>query len=190
MPPEWLIIASTDPGIAEGPVKRRRHAMSAQFSTCFTVVAAFLLVPHYIQAADMPRQGTDIYTTTYVMTSSETIKLGDRTVVNYDTSGITRNDNGGAMFNNMSARCLGTREAIGTEATNRGTCLEVDRDGDQIFSTYEARGSSGAHTFFGGTGKYAGMSGTAECTGQAVKSSDGRSMTVVTHKATWRLPTS
>jgi len=133
---------------------------------------------------------SDTYTTTYVTTSSNTIKFGDRTVVDYDSIGINRNDNGGVMFNNTSARCLGMLEVIGSEATNRGSCIDIDKDGDQIFTTYEARGSSGTHTFIGWTGKYSGISGTADYTFQPVKSSDGRSMASITHKAMWKLPSS
>jgi len=54
------------------------------------VISAFLFAPLYAQAADTPKQGTDTYTTTYVTTSSNTMKFGDRTVVNYDSSGINR----------------------------------------------------------------------------------------------------
>ena len=157
---------------------------------CLTAVAALLASSLPAQAADPSKQGTDNYTTTYVTTSSATMRLGDRTVTNYDASGITRNDAGGSMFNNMSARCLGTREASGNQVSNRGSCIDMDKDGDQVFSTYEAKGNVGAHTFIGGTGKYAGISGTAEYIGQPIKSSDDRGMTVVAHKATWKLPSS
>lgn len=159
-------------------------------STRLAFMSALLLAPLSAQAADMPKQGTDSYTTIYVTTASNTMKLGDRTVTNYDISGATRNDNGGPMFNNMSARCLGMVEVVGSDSTNRGTCVDMDADGDQVFSTYEAKGNAGAHTFVGGTGKYAGISGTAPYTRQAVKTSDGRAMSIVSHKATWKLPSS
>lgn len=141
-------------------------------------------------AADLPKQGTDSYTTVYVMTSSNTMKLGNRTATSYETSGATRNDNGGPMFNNMGARCVGMAESVGGDSTNRGTCVEIDADGDQIFTTYEAKGNAGTHTFVGGTGKYTGISGTASYTRQAVKDPEGRSISIVSHKATWKLPTS
>ena len=139
-------------------------------------------------AADLPKQGTDTYTTAYVLTSSNTIKLGDRTVVNYDASGINRNDSGGQMFNNTSTRCLGMVDIVGTEAINRGSCADMDQDGDQIFTTYEAHGITGTHTYIGGTGKYTGITGGADYTVQRVKTSDGRSLSLVTRKAVWKLP--
>jgi len=156
-------------------------------STRLVLMSALLLAPLSVRAADMPKQGTDSYTTIYVTTSFNTMKIGDRTITNYDTSGVSRNDNGGAMFNNISARCLGTFEIVGNGSIDRGSCVDMDSGGDQIFSNYETKGTTGTHTFVGGTGKYSGISGTADYTFQPVKSSDGRSMAAVTHKATWKI---
>lgn len=150
-------------------------------------ISALLLAPLSVRAADLPKQGVDSYTTFYVTTSFNTMKMGDRTITNYDTSGVSRNDSGGDMFNNMSVRCLGTAEVVGNEPINRGSCVDMDSGGDQVFSNYEAKGAKGTHTFVGGTGKYSGMSGTADYTFQPVKSSDGRGMAAVAHKATWKL---
>jgi hypothetical protein len=152
------------------------------------IVATLLLAPLSVRAADLPKQGTDSYTTTYVIVSSSQMKAGDRTITAYEGLGITRNDNGGPMFNDMGARCLGTSEMVGKDASSRGTCVETDKDGDEIYSTYQSKGLSGTHTFFGGTGKYAGLSGTADYTTQLVKGFDGRGMAIVRHKATWQRP--
>ncbi|WP_336489945.1 hypothetical protein [Methylobacterium nigriterrae] len=149
---------------------------------------ALAILPLTVIAAELPREGTDDYTTHYITSSFNTMKLGDRTVTVYDTSGITTNDKGGAMFNNMATRCLGMRDAAGGEAVNRGACVDTDSDGDQVFSNYEAKGLKGTHVFVGGTGKYAGLSGSADYTTQPVKNPDGRSMNIVPHKATWKLP--
>lgn len=70
-------------------------------------------------AADLPKQGTDSYTTTYVIVSSDQMKAGDRTVTTYESVGITRNDNGGPMFNDMGARCVGMSDVVGKDAASR-----------------------------------------------------------------------
>jgi hypothetical protein len=150
-------------------------------------LSAAVLAAPLARAAELPRSGTDSYSTTYVTATFVTMKLGERTVTTYDSSGITRNESGGPMFNNMGTRCLGMREVVGGEALNRGSCIDSDADGDQIFSTYEAKGAKGTHVFVGGTGKYAGMSGTADYTSQSVKSPDGRGMTLVIHQSNWKL---
>ena len=76
---------------------------------CLCFLLALLLMPLSAEAADMAKQGTDSYTTTYVLTSSHTMKLGDRTYTTLEFGGIARNDKGSGMFHNMGVRCLGAR---------------------------------------------------------------------------------
>jgi len=152
------------------------------------ILSALLVAPLGARAADLPKQGTDSYTTVYVSISSVTMKVGDRTIRSYESAGVSRNDNGGPMFNDRGVRCVGTVEIAGNQSTNRGACVDTDKDGDEIFSNYEAKGMAGSHTFVGGTGKYAGMTGTAEYTAEPVKSPDGRPLSIVRHKASWKLP--
>jgi hypothetical protein len=151
-----------------------------------------LLAPLSAQAAETAKQGEDSYTTTYIVSASKTLKLGDRTITTLQIGGIIRNDKGTGMFNNMGTQCLGTRESLGTEVTSRGACVDMDQDGDQVFTTYESKGSSGGaitgtHVFVGGTGKYSGISGKADYTVQGVKAPENTTMFIVPHKATWEL---
>jgi hypothetical protein len=64
----------------------------------------------------------------------------------------------------------------------------TDKEGDLIFTTYEIKGAAGTHNFVGGTGKYSGITGTADFTLQRVRSPDGRLLSVVHEKANWKLP--
>ncbi len=140
-------------------------------------------------AGELPKEGKASYTTSYVNVSATPMKMGDRTASIYESAGITRNDAGEAPFNDMGTRCIGMREANGNDVINRGSCIDTDKDGDQVFSTYEANAKSGRHVFVGGTGKYQGITGSADYTFQSVKVPDGaRPMTIVPHKATWKLP--
>jgi hypothetical protein len=140
-------------------------------------------------AGEFPKEGKASYTTSYVNVSATPMKMGDRTASIYESAGITRNDAGEAPFNDMGTRCIGMREANGNDVINRGSCIDTDKDGDQVFSTYEANAKSGRHVFVGGTGKYQGITGSADYTFQSVKAPDGaRPMTIVPHKATWKLP--
>ncbi|MCJ2014531.1 hypothetical protein [Methylobacterium sp. J-076] len=140
-------------------------------------------------AGEFPKEGSASYTTHYVSMSATPMKMGERIVAIYESSGITRNDAGEGAFHDMGTRCVGMREANGAEVINRGSCIDADTDGDQVFSTYEANAKTGRHVFVGGTGKYQGITGTAEYTLQPVKVPEGaRPMTIVPHKATWKLP--
>lgn len=140
-------------------------------------------------AGEFPKEGSASYTTNYVNVSATPMKMGDRTASIYESAGITRNDAGEAPFNDMGTRCIGMREANGNDVVNRGSCIDTDKDGDQVFSTYEANAKGGRHMFVGGTGKYQGITGSADYTFQSVKVPEGaRPMTIVPHKATWKLP--
>jgi hypothetical protein len=153
------------------------------------VFVAGLAATSGAHAAEFPKEGTATYTTYYVGTAATPMKMGDRMVAIYESSGITRNDAGEAAFNDMGTRCVGMREANGATVVNRGSCIDVDKDGDQVFSTYEADAKAGRHTFVGGTGKYQGLTGTADYTFVPVKVPEGaKNMTIVQHKATWKMP--
>ena len=141
-----------------------------------------------VYAEGFPKEGSAAYTTSYVNISATPMKMGDRTVTVYESAGITRNDAGDAPFNDMGTRCLGMREVTGSDVVNRGSCIDTDKDGDQVFSTFEADSKSGKHEFVGGTGKYQGITGSADYTFQAMKVPEGaRPMVLVPHKATWKI---
>jgi hypothetical protein len=122
-----------------------------------------LLTPVTSRAEDVPKEGNETVTITWVSTYASTMKFGDRSRSLYELNGIARNDSGGSMFNNMGQRCLGTTEIVGGKYSGQGTCIETDKDGDQVFSTYEVTGqNAGTTSYVGGTGKFAGFSGTSE----------------------------
>src|SRR4029079_19284129 len=66
------------------------------------------------------------------------------------------------------ARCLALNVQSGEKKYIDGACALADADGDKIFSTFDPRGvdksqpdmSCGTHIITGGTGKYAGITGT------------------------------
>lgn len=157
-----------------------------------TLSLALWPIPNAAFAADLPRQGDDAYTTDYVVTSSRPMKLSDRTALLVEFSGVSRNDKGSGMFHRMGVRCIGLHESGSPNAVSRGACTDTDGDGDQIYTTYEARvvdgKSSGVHLFAGGTGKYAGISGRADYAVLPVRSSDGTVMFSVPHRSNWKLP--
>ena len=140
-------------------------------------------------AQTFPKEGSASYTTHYVNVSATPMKMGDKVVSIYESAGITRNDAGEGPFNNMGTRCVGLREVNGNDVVNRGSCIDTDKDGDQVFSTFLADAKAGRHEFVGGTGKYQGITGSADYTSQPMKVPEGaRPMVLVPHKATWKLP--
>jgi hypothetical protein len=108
--------------------------------------------------------------------------------LSFEVDGVTRNDTGGAMFDNFGFRCVGNVESIGSARTGHGVCTYTDKDGDQILQTYDQQGSAGGVTLVSGSGKFAGISGTGEWTTVASPSSDDkRPRAVVAHKVHWKI---
>jgi len=156
----------------------------------FLLTAALPLISLTVQAADVPKEGSANYTATNVHIYSASMKLGDQLAWLSDVSGIVRNDDGGAMFNNMGQRCFIVGGMVtGEDAWGQGTCIMSDKDGDQIFLNWQGKqGNTGVVAFAAGSGKYAGISGGGEYTYQHVKSPEDRGLDIVRHKVHWKLP--
>jgi hypothetical protein len=155
-----------------------------------TVAAAVL--PLAAHSADMAKEGTDSTTNTWMMTSpTSPIKVGDHTVGTYEISGVRHADNRDAVMTNMSLRCLGIYEIAGTAPEREhGSCVYTDNDGDQIMSTFERKTEAGGtEMLVAGTGKFAGISGTAEWTVLQfpLKADDKLLRGVVSEKVHWKL---
>jgi hypothetical protein len=149
-------------------------------------VAAILA--HSAQAQTAAKQGEETVTHTFTFVD-KTMKLGDRTAIFRELTGLSRNDKGSGMFHNLGMRCWGFIDIIDSKASSIGRCVEADAEGDQIFSTFENKAGVGAHTLTGGTGKYAGISGQqAFSSVSIVKGPDGVSVMTIALKATWQRP--
>jgi hypothetical protein len=138
-------------------------------------------------AAELPKEGTDTHANTWVVPSSDTIKLGDRSYTTFELAGVSRNESGGTMFNNMVLRCLGAYEVIGSEAQySSADCTYTDKDGDQIFervlTTCPCKANEGEATLVGGSGKFAGISGKEEYSAVYLLTPDDKRLRgIVTH---------
>ena len=153
-----------------------------------------MCLPIAAHAQGLPRQGTARYTDYSTLVVLKTMALGkDRIATDYEVYGVSRNDDGGDIFNNMAIRCLGSMITADGEITSRGFCIHADKDGDQLFIQYDNGGHVGAayggtEHFVGGTGKYTGIAGQANLTLQRVKAPDNSIMIILSHHATWTLP--
>ena len=152
------------------------------------------VLPATVLANDLPKQGTTNYTDYSVLVAPRTMALGKTgSITVYEVNGVSRNDDGGELFNNMAIRCLGESLTIGDTAV-RGACVQVDKDGDQLFIRYEATKAEGSASeggtehYVGGTGKYLGFAGKADFTARFVKASDGTIRIILPHHATWTRP--
>jgi hypothetical protein len=169
---------------------------SVTMSWRLLTVAAASLLPLSVQAADMPKEGTDAFTNIWAITISNTIQQGTNSFDTYEINGVARNDAGGPMFNFFGLRCVGTSSGPGGgERSEHGTCTYTDKDGDNIFAPYTGKSGHGSargtYEVAGGTGKFAGITGNGEwwnINPAPIKSDDKRGRGVIANKVSWKLP--
>jgi hypothetical protein len=148
------------------------------------------LVPITVLAGEMPKEGTDSFTNTWLITTSNTMKVGDRTLGTYEISGVHQNVQGDTKTD-MGMRCLGIYDvAAKAPRQEHGACTFTDSEGDQIMATYERKTADGGiETLVAGTGKFAGISGRGEWTVLKfpLKADDKLSRGVVSEKVHWKI---
>ena len=153
----------------------------------FLLLTILPLFPMTASAEEMPKEGIDSYTHTLVVTFVSPMKVGDRALIISEQNGVSLNDNGRTMFNNMGTRCVSLEEIDGSGRRAQGGCTFTDNDGDQLMLTLDRRGEAGNATLVSGTGKFAGISGTGEYTHRLIKADDKFPRVVVSAKVYWKL---
>ena len=161
------------------------------------VLVAF--APGIILADPIEKNGTVPYVTHFIfrpVQSLEVSGLGTATLL--EAIGTTQNMKGEKMFDKMSARCVALNVSSGDKKYIDGACVLADSDGDKIFSTFDTRDldksqpnmNCGTHVITGGTGKYAGISGTEPfaCNAMpALAGAGGYTAMDIPHNTTWEI---
>jgi hypothetical protein len=122
-----------------------RHEIDARFDGCRTYVLRGS--SSICGVSEDWRGGND---TNYVDNVVAKIDSGAGTGAIVDETGITRNVKGEGPFHDMSVRCLYHQSVVGETAHFNGSCVETDKDGDNVFTTFDDKN----HYLMGGTGKY------------------------------------
>jgi hypothetical protein len=162
--------------------------------SAWTLTAMLFATPGI--AADLPKQGTDSFTNVWVAHPANIMQQGSRTFLTFEINGVARNDGGAPMFNLFGMRCIGLWETPGKETWNdRGTCTYTDKDGDNIFATFGGKTDEkgverGTYEVTGGTGKFAGITGSGEYLDPhaPIKAEDKALRGAVSNKISWKLP--
>src|SRR6201982_1344253 len=146
----------------------RAGVMTLVKTALFSVVL-LALAPVCVVAQPVEKKGTTPYVTHFIFRPLMSIDIpGLGTATNLEAVGTTQNMKGEKMLDKMSARCAALSVASGDKKYIDGACVLADSDGDKIFSTFDTRDvdksqpemKCGTHIITGGTGKYAGITGT------------------------------
>ena len=144
--------------------------------------AIFALLSYPCMAQNFPKSGEAGYDTYYLFDTRASIQndLGNSGIDEF--SGITRNVKGESPFNDMSVHCISHWTVIKDDFAQYGTCVETDKDGDNVLTTFDAD----VHKIVGGTGKYKGITGEASFKVTELHNTvAGRAARVVNHKVKW-----
>ena len=149
---------------------------------------ALLLGKH--AEAQLAKQGT--YSGLYGWTLSSTVyQLEEGHVYTQDVyKGTFFNDAGMGFLHESSWVCFGLSDVINEKGDARGYCVITDQTDDKAFLVWEGKidpstGFNGDYHWTGGTGKYAGMTGSNTFSGTVIgSSSEGRGIL----KGEWLLP--
>lgn len=136
----------------------------------FALYAGLLMTiaPGAVLAQGIEKKGTTPYVTHFIfrpLMSIDIPNLGKATTL--EAVGTTQNMKGEKMLDKMSARCVALNVESGDKKYIDGACVLTDKDGDQIFSTFDTRDldksqpqmDCGTHIITGGSGKYKGITG-------------------------------
>jgi hypothetical protein len=173
--------------------------MRSKFLITAASSAFVLLTPGAFAAEAIPEKGTTPYVTHFVFRPLLSINVsGVGTVTTLEATGTTDNMKGEKMLDKMSARCLALNVQSGDKKYIDGACVLADADGDKIFSTFDTRDvdksqpdmSCGTHIITGGTGKYAGITGSEPFACDALPAlagEGGYTAMDIPHNTTWEI---
>jgi len=161
--------------------------------------ALMAIVPGIVQAEPIEKKGTTPYVTHFIfrpVQSLEVSGLGTATLL--EAIGTTQNMKGEKMLDKMSARCTALSVDSGVKKYIDGACVLADADGDKIFSTFDTRDvdksqpkmNCGTHIITGGTGKYAGITGSEPfaCDAMpALAGAGGYTAMDIPHNTSWEI---
>lgn len=155
--------------------------------------------PGLVLGASIEKKGTTQYVTHFVFRPLMSIDIaGVGTATTLEAVGTTENMKGEAMLDKMSAHCTAVSVASGDKNYIDGACVLADKDGDKIFSTFDTRDldksqpemDCGTHIITGGTGKYAGITGSEPFTCialPALAGPGGYTAMDIPHNTTWEI---
>jgi hypothetical protein len=187
-------------------MKRKYLSTIAAPAAAGTMVKAALLsgilmafAPGIALGQAIEKKGTTPYVTHFIFRPLMNIDIADLgTATSLEAVGTTENMKGEKMFDKMSAHCTALSVASGDKKYIDGACVLADSDGDKIFSTFDTRDldksqpemGCGTHIITGGSGKYAGITGSEPfaCIAMpALSGPGGYTAMDIPHNTTWEI---
>jgi hypothetical protein len=150
------------------------------------ILAALAVAPRQVAAEQKSGKFVfDSYVTWRFINTLDMGKVGSATIVEGD--GFSKVVEGNAPDPNgvWTFRCIAVFQQIGDKFSDTGSCVETDKDGDQAYTTFVDTNN----VYRGGTGKYAGLTGTFD--GRPIygghRPGDTHAALIIRHRAQWEI---
>jgi hypothetical protein len=152
------------------------------------------LFAYSTDAAAQAKEGTWKGTYAAFGTSKATAIGKDRLLLVFDENGLSTTD---GIFDHTTWHCWGLGDFTSGVGEAHGYCVGTDPAGDQVVGNFAVEQhpmgqkiTKGSFTLTGGTGKYAGITGTASFTddGAMFKTAEGTYVGHNTTEGTYKLP--
>lgn len=169
----------------------------ARIAVCSGLLAILALGP--CMAEPVAKKGATPYVTHFIFRPVQSLDISGLGVATLlEAVGTTENMKGEKMLDKMSARCMALSVDSGPKKYIDGACALTDADGDKIFSTFDTRDidksqpdlNCGTHIITGGTGKYAGITGSEPfaCNAlPALAGAGGYTSMDIPHNTSWEI---
>jgi hypothetical protein len=157
-------------------------------AACFSGVAM-----SQSQAADLPKQGKFAAKFGWYAVGKVFELEKDHIFWVGEFSGTVFNDSGSGFMHMVSMVCPGSNDIHldGQQGSADGYCVMTDKDGDKLYSVWSCKGPfpgpcDGDNKFTGGTGKYAGITGSNRFQGVTTAPTSSGYSTFM--NGAWQLP--
>lgn len=164
-------------------------------SMALILTLLILVIAGPVVAEEMAREGTSSGRNYWTGTFTALPMGKELAQMNYEGYSVAVSDDGKGIFHNATAHVVGGMLIKkGVYENDSGLISYTRPDGDQIFSTYKASGTvgksaKGTATIVGGTGKFVGITGTAEFTRHSLRPpAKGVFGSFSISKTSWKLP--
>lgn len=125
---------------------------------------SFAILCAAVGAQQLPKSGSINFHTGFRI-GAEAMTVADKHLQGHGTAiGISFNDKGSGPLHGGPATCFFAFNVIDGRGNNKGYCAFGDADGDRLFTDWSGNaspdGDNGTNNIVGGTGKYAGITGS------------------------------
>jgi len=152
-----------------------------------------LCVP--LVVAEVPKEGSGTTLIAYGGTFKAIAMGKERMHLTYEVAGAAVVEEGESILHGSSVHCIGAMHIVnGAYNDDSGFCEYTLPDGDKVFAATKASGklgesAKGTSEYVGGTGKFAGITGSGEFERFSLKAyQQGTIQGYVKAKGDWKLP--